>query len=216
MNLHGKEDPIWPRSVHLVSMWWRSIRDLLESTNFSNNLSAAYLFTETFGMYTGTSTYPEADDPNSDPVPCCTPTCLLNPTSSPCRHNTTLPFVTSENIWWGKHIIIFNPLLWSCDSSVGIVTRLPGGLSVRGRWQEMYLFSKDSGPPVISTRPHTQFGPGYLGRYSDSLWAGLSGDRIPVGAIFPHLYVPVVGPTQPPVQRVPSLFLGSKETGTWR
>ena len=52
------------------------------------------------------------------------------------------------------------------------------------------------------------FGPGYLSRYSDSLRAGRSGDRIPVGA---RLSAPVhtyPGPTQPPIQWVPGLSPG--------
>jgi len=46
-------------------------------------------------------------------------------------------------------------------------------------------------------------GPGLLSRYSDLLWAGQSGDRIPVGARFSAL-----GPTQPSTQWQPGLSRG--------
>jgi hypothetical protein len=42
--------------------------------------------------------------------------------------------------------------------------------------------------------------PEYLRQYSDSLRAGRSGDRIPVGARFQYLPGPVLRPTQPPLQ----------------
>jgi hypothetical protein len=53
-------------------------------------------------------------------------------------------------------------------------------------------------------------------RYTDSLRAGWSGDRIPVGArFFAHVQT---GPGAPPapMQWVPSLFPVDKEAGAWR
>ena len=50
-------------------------------------------------------------------------------------------------------------------------------------------------------------GPGWLSRYSDSLRVGLSWNQIPVRV---RLFCPsrqALGPTQPPVQWIPGLFL---------
>jgi len=46
---------------------------------------------------------------------------------------------------------------------------------------------------------------------------GLDGQAIESrwGRDFPHLSRPALGPTQPPVQCVPSLFPGGKVVGAW-
>jgi len=50
------------------------------------------------------------------------------------------------------------------------------------------------------------YGPGYLSRHKDSLWAGQSGQRILVGGWdFPHPFRPALGPSQAPIQWVPGL-----------
>ena len=58
-------------------------------------------------------------------------------------------------------------------------------------------------------------GPRQLGRYSDSLRAGRSGDRILVGERCFTSVQTSPEPTQPPVIWVPGFFLGDKAAGTW-
>ena len=46
---------------------------------------------------------------------------------------------------------------------------------------------------------------------------GLDGARLESrwGRDFPHPSRPALGPTQPPIQLIPSLFLGGKAAGAW-
>jgi len=56
-------------------------------------------------------------------------------------------------------------------------------------------------------------GPGQLGRYSDSLRAGRSEDRIPTSATFSTFVHTGPGPNQPPLKWVPDIFNGIKRPG---
>jgi hypothetical protein len=65
--------------------------------------------------------------------------------------------------------------------------------------------------PHTKSRYNMEGGPELRSRNSDSLWAGRSVDRIPVGRRdFPHLSRRDLGPIQPPVQWVPVLSRGIK------
>ena len=55
-----------------------------------------------------------------------------------------------------------------------------------------------------------------VGRDSDLLWTGRFGDRMPLGARFPHTSMPVLGPSQPPLQCITCLFPRSKAVGALR
>jgi hypothetical protein len=65
-------------------------------------------------------------------------------------------------------------------------------------------------------------GPRQVSRYSDSLHAGRSRDRIPLGRggggggrHFPYPSRPVLGPTKPPMQWAPVRLFGGKAAGAW-
>jgi hypothetical protein len=57
-------------------------------------------------------------------------------------------------------------------------------------------------------------GQGFRSRYSDSLQAGRSGDRIPVAALFSAPAHTGVGPTQPPVTGYRVAFPGAERPGS--
>jgi len=57
------------------------------------------------------------------------------------------------------------------------------------------------------------FWPGYFSCYGDSPHAGLSGDRIPLLAFFPHPCRPDLLPEDPPSQPVPGLFPSAVRNG---
>ena len=68
----------------------------------------------------------------------------------------------------------------------------------------------------VRVHTHIHSGPEYFSRYSDSLWAGWSGDRVLLGPRFSALVQNVLEPSQPPTDWVPWLFPGSKTAGAWR
>ena len=124
----------------------------------------------------------------------------------------------------------------SCQSGCGMLSSLLACLSivtsVAVRLPEPFLCCRDSHCPSAACPKHKwmvmyiclalstfqvlfylgyillSLWAGMLSRYSDWLWAGLSGDGIPVGRDFLHLPRPALGSTQPPVQLIPGLSRG--------
>ena len=58
--------------------------------------------------------------------------------------------------------------------------------------------------------------PRQLNRYTDSVRAGRSGNRIPMKARSPRPTRPALGPTPPPIKWIPGLFPGDKAAGVLR
>ena len=73
-----------------------------------------------------------------------------------------------------------------------------------------------SGMKRIYIQGYKKRGPGYLSPYSDSLWTGRSGDRIPVGERFSALIQTGPGANQVSCTMGTRSFPGVKAVGAWR
>ena len=67
---------------------------------------------------------------------------------------------------------------------------------------------------INNNNKYFTFGPGSSVGIATELWAGRSGIECQLGWDFPHLSIPSLGPTQPPIQWLPDLSWGVEVVGT--